>query len=40
MESSLTALIVSYYSADIVKENDEIISNHPEATPDYLTMLT
>jgi hypothetical protein len=40
MESSLTALIVSYYSADIVKENDEIISNHPEATPDYLAMLT
>ena len=40
MESSLTALIVSYYSADIVKENDEIISDHPEATPDYLAMLT
>jgi hypothetical protein len=40
MESSLTALIVSYYSADIIKENDEIISDHPEATPDYLAMLT
>lgn len=31
---------VSYYSADIVKENNEIIDDHPEATPDYLTLLT
>jgi PIF1-like helicase len=39
-ETILTAAIVVYYSADIVKENDEIVVDHPEATPDYLAMLT
>lgn len=29
-----------YFSADIVKENDEVIVDHPQATPDYLALLT
>lgn len=30
---------VRYYSADIVKENNEVILDHPQGTPDYLAML-
>jgi hypothetical protein len=39
-ETTLTVAIVVYYSADIVKENDEIVVDHPQATPDYLALLT
>jgi hypothetical protein len=39
-ETILTAAIVVYYSADIIKENNEIVVDHPEATPNYLALLT
>lgn len=29
-----------YFSYDIIKENDEMINDHPVATPDYLVQLT
>jgi hypothetical protein len=30
----------SYFSADIVKENNQVITDHPKATPDFLALLT
>jgi hypothetical protein len=29
----------TYYSADIVKENDEIVLDHPHASPDFLSLI-
>jgi len=40
LETILTAAIVTYYSADIIKENDEIVVGRPKATPDCLALLT
>ncbi|CAG8788712.1 9219_t:CDS:10, partial [Gigaspora margarita] len=36
----LPGIACTYFSYDVVKENDEVLNNHPIATPDYLAQLT
>ncbi|CAG8447360.1 5676_t:CDS:2 [Scutellospora calospora] len=38
--NKLPGTIHIYFSHDIVKENDKIITDHPTTTPDYLAQLT
>ncbi|CAG8816580.1 7920_t:CDS:2 [Gigaspora margarita] len=38
--NKLPGITHTYFSYDVVRENDEIINDHPVATPDYLTQLT
>lgn len=40
LRTAINKTVARYFSADIVKENNEEVYDHPEATPDYLAMLT